>query len=290
MQIQTGLFDLVVVESHSKISELVTLEDVIRLSQDPIFEAPLGGHPLSVAGLEMREYLNISSTTEEQCARVVVQNKKNALRNPMASFAGDLTTDDVLASSPYFDPIKELDIAPTVDGAVVLVLTRKDRAETTQHPIYVSGIGWSSDAPWIGERGAEATYAKDAAARAYRMANIKKPQEELDLLEVDDQFSYKELQHLDAIGVSNGKPVGKMLEEGVFAPDGALPTNTSGGSLGIGNAFEANGLLKVAGAVQQLRGHAGSLQIAGARRALVQSWRGVPHGTGAVAILERRDG
>ena len=38
-------------------------------------------------------------------------------------------------------------------------------------------------------------------------------------------------------------------------------------------------------AVLQLRGQAGALQIPKARKALVQSWRGIPTATGAVAVL-----
>jgi acetyl-CoA C-acetyltransferase len=61
--------------------------------------------------------------------------------------------------------------------------------------------------------------------------------------------------------------------------------NPSGGSLGRGYLFEANGLARVAGIVAQLRGQAGACQVDGVRRGLAQSWRGVPTATGAVAVL-----
>ena len=62
----------------------------------------------------------------------------------------------------------------------------------------------------------------------------------------------------------------------------------TGGSLGIGNCLEATGLQKSLEIVTQLRGHAGKRQVEDAEVGLVQSWRGIPTGTGAVAIFRRR--
>ena len=39
--------------------------------------------------------------------------------------------------------------------------------------------------------------------------------------------------------------------------------------------------------VTQLRGHAGKRQVQDAERGIAQSWRGIPSGSGAVAIFER---
>ena len=54
--------------------------------------------------------------------------------------------------------------------------------------------------------------------------------------------------------------------------------NRSGGALGEGHLHEANGLARTSGAVEQLRAGA-------ARTAVVQSWRGVPSTSAAVAVL-----
>jgi acetyl-CoA C-acetyltransferase len=61
--------------------------------------------------------------------------------------------------------------------------------------------------------------------------------------------------------------------------------NPSGGSLAIGNLIEASASHRLLEAVLQLRGEAAKMQVKGAKRALVQSWRGVPTATGGVAIL-----
>lgn len=292
MQIRAGLFDIVAVEAHSKISELITYEDVVQLAFDPIYEAPLskGVHPYYVAGLEMRSYLEITGTTEEQCAAVVVQNKRNAFANPLAEFEARLSVDDVMSSGYAFDPLKELEIAPRADGAIVFVLAKGELAERlAEVPIYLEGIGWCSESPWIALRSPDAHYIQRAAQLAYRQAGIRNPLAEIDIVEVDDQFAFKALQHLEALGLARPGEAGGLMEEGALGPDGELPVNLSGGSLGCGHLMEASGLARALEIVLQLRGEASGHQVEGARVGVAQSWRGVPHGTGAVAVFARRD-
>jgi len=76
-----------------------------------------------------------------------------------------------------------------------------------------------------------------------------------------------------------------MVDSGTFDIDGRLPANSSGGSLGVGYLLEATGLHHLLEAVVQLRGAAGRRQVSKAKRAVVQSWRGIPTATGAVAVV-----
>ena len=288
MQIKTGLFDIVVVEAHSKISDLLTYEDVVLFAFDPVYEAPLGGHPYYLAGLEMREYLDCAGTSEEECAAVAVKNKRNALRNPLAPFGAAISIDDVMCSPYLFDPLKELEIAPLVDGAIVFVLAEGGLARRlVQEPIFLVGIGWWSESPWVGSRFADAGYARCAAEMAYRQAGIKNPLLEIDLVEVDDRFAYKELQHLEALGLARPGEAGQLVLEGALEREGELPVNVSGGSLGMGDLVEAGGLARALEIVLQLRGEAAGRQVDGAEVGLALSWRGLPHGTGAVALFRR---
>jgi acetyl-CoA C-acetyltransferase len=288
MQIKTGLFEIVVVEAHSKISDLLTYEDVALLAFDPVYEAPLGGHPYYVAGLEMREYLEWTGTTEEECAAVVAKNLRNALHNPLAPFGAAISPDDVMSSPYLFDPLKKMEIAPLVDGAIVFVLAEGKLArQMSEEPVYLEGIGWWSESPWIGSRSADAEYARRAAEMAYQQAGIKNPLMEIDLVEVDDRFAYKELQHLEALGLARPGEAGQLVREGALERDGELPVNVSGGSLGMGDCVEAGGLQRALEIILQLRGEAAGRQVEGAEVGLALSWRGVPHGTGAVAVFRR---
>jgi acetyl-CoA C-acetyltransferase len=124
-----------------------------------------------------------------------------------------------------------------------------------------------------------------AAERAYAIAGIDDPSERIDLAEVDDTFAYKELQHLEALGLAGTEELATALEDGELEPDGDLPVNVSGGSLGQGNLFEANGLVRVLECVEQLRGEAGERQVDDVALAVAQSWRGVPTTSAAVVVL-----
>ncbi|MBD3196311.1 MAG: acetyl-CoA acetyltransferase [Candidatus Lokiarchaeota archaeon] len=319
MQIQTGLMNVVSIEAHSKASDLLTYGDIMLHAFDPIYDRPVSGpvqrpnyagspsyteespkplvgasdekeriHPYFLAGLEMQHYLRKTKTTEEQCAMVAVQNKRNAFSNPYADYELNISVDDVMKSEYCFSPLKNLDVSPTVDGAVCFVLASEDFArEIGAEPIYLSGFGWSSETPWLSTRGMEADYAKKASKMAYKMAEIKQPTRQIDLVEVDDRFTYKQLQHLEALGFAGEGQAGRLIEDGSLDIDGWLPTNPSGGSLGVGNCLEATGLQKSLEIVTQLRGHAGKRQIADAQTGLAQSWRGIPSGSGAVAIFTR---
>ena len=287
MLIRTGAFDTVAVEAHSKASDILTFADIVAFAMDPIFNRSLGGHPFYVAGLEMNRYLHETGATKEQCAHVVVKNKKNALDNPYAPYGANITVDDVLESEPLFYPLSRLDISPLADGCVVMVLASDSVAgRLTDTPIWVRGVGWNSETPWLETREwGRAVHTELAAKMAYRVAGIKNPRKEINLAEIDDMFSYKELQNLEALKSCRRNEAGRLVEDGVTERDGDWPVNPSGGLLGVGYSLEASGLQKVLEVVLQLRGEAGKRQVPNAETGLAQVWRGVPTASGAVAIL-----
>ncbi|UCB60765.1 MAG: thiolase domain-containing protein [Candidatus Bathyarchaeota archaeon] len=289
MLIRTGQFDTVMVEAHSKASDILTFSDIVAFGLDPIFNRPLGGHPYYVAGLEMNRFLHETGTTKEQCAQVVVKNRKNALANAHASYGAELTVEDVLQSKPMFHPLNRLDISPLADGCIVLILASSRAArKLTDVPVWLHGVGWNSDTSWLESREwGRAIYIELAADMAYKMAGIRNPRKEIHFAEVDDLFSYKELQHLEALKLCRHGEAGRLTEEGMTQRDRELPVNVSGGALGMGYAPEVLGLQRALEAVLQLREQAGRRQLCGVETAVAQSWRGIPTATGAVAVLGR---
>jgi acetyl-CoA C-acetyltransferase len=126
----------------------------------------------------------------------------------------------------------------------------------------VDGVGWNADSPTIESRDWErAAYAERGAAKAFERAGVRP--DDVDLAEVDDTFAYKQLQHLDAMGLGGLDP---------------SRVNTSGGALGEGYLHEANGLARAIACVERLRS-------GDARVAVAQSWRGLPSTSGAVAVM-----
>jgi acetyl-CoA C-acetyltransferase len=286
MLIRSGIADLVAVEAHCKTSNILRHHEVLDLALDPTFERPLGASAHSVAAMEMRRFLHDTRTPEEAVAQVVVKNRGQALANPLAAFAAALTVDAVLGSAPVADPLRELEVSPYADGAVVIVLGSEDAARRALKPVWIRGIGWMSDSPWLASHDwGRATYARLAAEMAYRMAGIGAPASEIRFAEIDDTYAYKELQHLEASGLAPDGAAGRMTLAGETGARGALPVNPSGGSLGMGYCYDATALYRTAEAVRQIRGEAGRIQLPQATTGLVVSWRGVPTQTGGAMVL-----
>lgn len=317
MQIKTGQFDVVAVEAHSKASDLLTHEDITSFGMDPLFNRPQTGenersargeqwvqlsdaeepeeektqrtHPYFLAGMEMQNFLTETDVTEEQCAKIAVKNKNNAMDNPLSVYESALELDDVMNSERVFDPLKKKEISQLADAAITFVLAREDVVDNyTDNYVWLDGFGWNSNSPWIETRDLNAKYCRQAAEMAYDMANINVPKEEIDFAEIDDRFTYKELQHLKALNLCREGEEGQLIEDGTLKPEGSMPVNVSGGSLGVGNLIEATGLQKALEIVLQLRGEAGKRQLDDVETGLAQSWRGIPTASGAVSLFRSR--
>ncbi|MEK7448153.1 MAG: acetyl-CoA acetyltransferase [Planctomycetota bacterium] len=292
LQVLTGLFDIAVVEVHSKASNIVNHDEVLTFALDPIFNRPFKLTPHYVAGLEMNYYLNESGNTLEQCAAVVVKNRANALHNMLGVYGAKIDTKEVIDSEKVASPLTALQMSQYADGSVVLVIVSEEKLKKLNpqiKPIWIKGVGWNSETSWLETHSwTEAVYTRLAAEQAYKMAGIKHPAKEIDIFEIDDTYAYKELQHLESLGLCKKGEAGKLTVSGATAPKGTLPVNISGGSLGMGNFLEANGLYRTVAAVLQLRNEAGRIQRPNVKTALVHSWRGIPTTTGAVVILSNK--
>jgi acetyl-CoA C-acetyltransferase len=287
MQIRAGLADLVAVEAHSKASNLKTPEGVLDYALDPLYNRPLAFNGHALAGLEMNAFLHESGIGTDPCAAVVVKNRTNALRNPIAAYPLALDLTHVKASPYVAYPLRQAEVAERADGCVVMVLAREKKAPANYTQlVWVQGVGFANDSPTLESRDwACAEHVRIAAESAYRQASIGRPHE-ISLFEVDDTYAYKELQHLVALGLyADGAEAARSLASGETGVHGKIPVNVSGGVLGMGLPLEACGLYRVVELVLQLRGQAGPRQLPNVRMALAQSWRGVPTTSSAVVIL-----
>ncbi|MDW7728806.1 MAG: hypothetical protein SCJ94_02195 [Bacillota bacterium] len=292
MQIQTGQQNIVATSAFSKVSNLSHYEHVAAYATDPVYIRPLDENPYFIAGLEMNRYLFETGTTREQCAAVVVKNKYNALNNPLAVYGAKTDLEDILNAPPLCEPLGSFDASGHIDGAIVILLAAEDYVHRfTDKPIWIKGVGWATDTPNLDSRiegMGSAVYAALSAKQAYKTAGIKSPCSEIDFAEIDDTFSYKELQHLEALQLCGPGQAGILLDQGCFDITGDLPVNVSGGSLGVGYLHEANGLYRLMETVLQLRGEAGARQIDDIQTGLAFAWRGVPTATGSSVILSNK--
>ncbi len=288
MQIRSGLVGLVVVEAHSKHSNLENPNGLLDYALDPVYNRPLGFNPHMIAGLEMNCFLHSTGITQAHCAQVVAKNRTHALKNIAAAYPMNLRPEDVEASPYLCYPLRQAETAKSADGCVIMVLASESRAKQNKPPpIWIRGVGFANDSPTLESRDwIEAQYIRSAAAMAYRQGGIKDPANDIDLFEVDDSYAYKELQHLVALGIYlPAFMAGRVGGNGAPSGNSDLAVNVSGGSLGIGHTHEASGLYRLAEIVLQLRGEAGPRQLKKAKVGLAQSWRGVPTTSGAVVIV-----
>jgi len=254
---------LAVAEEKMSDADIPHPQAVFRYIWDPVTEVPLQPNLIWIFALEMHRYMYKCGVKKEDIALVSVKNKRNALDHPAAQVAANITVDDVLKSEVLVWPVQLLDISPVSDGAAAFVVASEDVARRqTDTPVWIDGVGWALDTTsWTNRDLAFPEYANVAAQMAYRMAGIVNPRKEIDVAEVYDPFDYKELHHMEGLGLAKKCEAPKLTKEGVTQRDGDLPINPSGGLLGVGNPIAAAGVMKVAEIYWQLAGKAGKRQV-----------------------------
>ena len=272
--ILSGECDCALLMAHTKMSQ--TNRNIVNNDAfDPIYTRLLGLDYTSAGALQAKRYMYKYGITPEQVAKVVVKNLSNAALNPNAHRSGELTVADVLSSPMLASPLHMLDVAPDTDGAVAIILASEKKAkDITDKPVWIKGMGVCYDAHYLGDRDlADCMALERAAGYAYRMAKIKNPRKEIDVVELGEEFSYQELLWLEGLGICDRGEAGHLTESGITAIKGKLPVNPSGGLLG-GVPANVAGLNRVAEAVLQLRGEAGTHQVKNPKTALAQGHSG----------------
>ncbi len=274
MRIAAGSYDLALVIAYGKSSESHP-HWYHNMNYDPFYGQPLGLDLLNAAALQANAYSQKFGITEEQAARVVIKNLRNAKNNPFALRKGDYSLEEVMASPYLATPIKELDAYPVTDGACALIMASESKAkELGLKPVWVDGLGTCQEAFYLGNRDlTRLASAEESAKKAYAMAGISKPAEELDLAEVYADFSFQELMLYEALGFCPEGGGGNFIDSGAPEMGKAFPVNPSGGALAA-NPLVATGLARLAECYLQLTGEAGARQVAGAKRALAHAYIG----------------
>lgn len=285
MRIAAGTYDLALSIAYGKSSESNPHWQTNSIF-DPFYGQPMGMDAISFAALQANAYMNKYGIREEQAAKVVVKNRRNALNNPYAQLKMDITVEDVMKSPYLSTPIKKMDACPITDGACALILASERKArELTDRPVWIQGVGTCQEGFYPGVRDlTQSQSAKESAKAAYDMAGIKEPLKEFDVAEIYEAFSFQELMLYEALGLCGPGEGGRVIDEGKTEMGAALPVNPSGGVLSA-NPMVSTGLVRLAEAYLQLTGQAGPRQVAGARKALVHSTVGLCLQNNVVFVL-----
>jgi acetyl-CoA acetyltransferase len=256
------------------------------------FTMPFGmfSPPIAYA-MVLRRHMHRFGTTVEHMGHVAVTTRAHAARNPRAVM-GDrpMTMDDYLAARLVSEPFRLFDCCLENDGACAVVVTTAERAaNTAKRPVAVLGAAQGAlqgygHGPYSNVGMPDDDYtsagARGVAARLWGRAGLEPA--DVDVAQIYDHFTGLVLLSLEDFGFCERGEGGPYAASGALAwPDGALPTNTHGGSL---SEAYIHGLNHVVEGVRQLRGES-TCQVDGAETCLVTSAAGVP--TSAL-VLGRR--
>ncbi|MEW6299764.1 MAG: thiolase family protein [Thermodesulfobacteriota bacterium] len=230
---------------------------------DAEFDAPYGliaanpGYAL-IARRHMHEF----GTTPEQMAKVAVDQRKNACKNPAALFGNkEITVDDVLNSRVIVDPLHLLEIVSPCTGGGAFIVTGAERAKRAPHrPVYLLGAGEAGGHCGITRaRSLTTSLVKPAAEAAFKMAGMT-PQD-MDFVQPYDCYTITVIVTLEDAGFCKKGEGGHFVWEHDLTYKGDFPCNTHGGQLSFGQPGLAGGMSHVIEAVRQLMGRGGERQV-----------------------------
>ncbi|OGQ13876.1 MAG: acetyl-CoA acetyltransferase [Deltaproteobacteria bacterium RIFCSPHIGHO2_02_FULL_40_11] len=274
--IASGQFETALVVCEEKMSSFQPHPQGAFLTIfDNMTERPLKPNLLWIFALEMNRYMQTYGITIEDIAHVSVKNKNNAIKHPAAQLGKEITLEEVVNSEVLAWPVHREMVSPTSDGACAVILANKKRAKKiTPKPIWISGVGWNLDTSyWTNRDLAYPQYVENAARLAYKMAGIKEPKKQINIVEPYDPFAYKECHHLEGLLLADKGKAPQLAIDGVTQRTGNMPSCPSGGLLGVGNPIAAAGLMKVCELFWQLRGEAEARQVPGKPKyGLAQAW------------------
>jgi acetyl-CoA C-acetyltransferase len=286
--IRSGAFDVVVVESHGKPSEILTMRDIILMSYDPIYIRPLNPENVFVFNaLEAKAFMEYNKIDREALGRYVISSLRKGLRGRRNPYASIKNVEAYLEEEYVVEPLTKLDFAPYSDAAVVVVITSEDVAKKfSDEYIKISGV-WSvsGTSSIVYDDLREDTMTKIVARKVFDMTGIKDPVREIGVFEIDERISHVPLMVIKALRLS--EDVNRDLMMGRFDEEGDLPVNPFGGALSEGNVLEAHGLARLVNAYEILKGSLGSRRYSDVEKILIHSRRWPSSRTTTLAILSR---
>jgi len=298
MAVASGMYDTVMAIGVEKLKDTGYPGLGTGRGMSPVLEArrTAPGSFGLIAKRYFKTYGLSNQEGKELIGKIAVKNHHNGSLCPKAHFHNKVTLEQVVNAPIIAWPLGLFDCCGNSDGAACAIITREDNAKNfRQDPIYMKGFGIAMDSlmphlrpqfDWL-HFGALI----NASRKAYEMAGIKNPREELDVAEVHDCFTITELAIYENFGFS---PEGKAREDvdsGFFELGGGLPVNVDGGLKCFGHPVGASGLRMTYEIYKQLQGRADlpARQVKNARLGLSHTFGGPPQ-ISAVAILGNEKG
>jgi acetyl-CoA C-acetyltransferase len=292
LAILSGYVDTALVVGVEKFTDVVgaEIEASLATAFDADFEAVHGLTPAAHAALLARRYMHQYAVPADGLAGFALTAHANGAGNRNAMYRKAISLETYHKAEPVSDPLNLYDLAPNVDGAAALVLTRRENLpKGYPHPsVRVTASAAASDALALAERQEPLAFEAVRLSTEQALQKAGLAREQVDLFELHDSASIFAALILEASGYAKPGEGWQLARDEAIALTSQIPCMTLGGSKARGNPGGATGVYQAVEAVLQLRGTAGPNQIAGARTALIQSIGG-PAAMAVTHVLVREE-
>lgn len=288
LRVSSGQFRTQLVVAWSP-TEVTSISEALRLQTDPYFHRALPLDELSAAALQATALEGAVPGIREAAIAIVAKNRKNGATAYPDRAAAPRETAWIESGKPLRWPLTDAMVSPPAYGLVALVLA--DAAFVEERglaaPAWIHGMGWATEAGFLGDRNLAGLPAlAEAARQAYVEAGVTDPASAFQLAEVSDATPYQELLAYEGLGLCAREQWLRAGQSRRFERGGALPVNPSGGALSF-NPVYCTGLIRIAEAANQVRGRAGNHQAANVRRVLAHAASGFAMQYNTVVVMGR---
>lgn len=249
-----------------------------KLSGAGAFGMPWGAFtPNHQYAMQARRHMALYGTQSKHFSMISMACYKHASRNPAAVMYshGPLSLEEAETARFISEPLRLYHCCLENDGSAAIVITSAERARDCKHrPVYImaasSTSGFRQGAGAYNKGGFDTSNFVEGAPELWAKAGVTP--KDIDVAQVYENMVPMTLMSIEEHGFCKKGEGGAFVENGRLEwPDGALPTNTSGGN--IAECYMHGFELQIE-AVRQMRGTSTS-QVRNAEICLVVSGPGV---------------
>ena len=270
--VASGRFDTMLVLGVEKSTDCFDFQSMsatpeviktIGWSGDSFFEQPIGWTASDSYAEVVLAYMDEhpNDLKPEVTAQISALLSQQVKGNEFAQRQHDqVTPEEVINSRIVVHPFKQLEICVYSEGAAALIVAEEEKAKQIARNmgvpvVWITGVGESNEHSFAGKNQkimSRIMSDHDAARRAYEMAGITNPLEEIQLVEVHDAFVHQLEITLAEMGFAELGRADALVEEGTIMPGGKLLVNPCGGLIYCGHAVGASNIMSAWSARREL--------------------------------------
>lgn len=244
-----------------------TLTNVVGHSE---FEDPFGPTVPALYAMIAQRYMDQYEVSADTLARIAVTCRHHAALRGEGQETEPIDVKDVRESPPIAEPLRMLDCALISDGAGAVVVSSRESAKESRHPVNLIGYGEGHGSKYLTRRDELLeSPAKRSGSAAFEMAGCTPS--DIDVAQLYDCFTITPLMLLEELGFCDPGEASHFVDEQGISVGDELPLNTHGGLLSYAGA----GVFHIIEAVRQIRGEAEETQVEDAETALAHGLGGI---------------